>query len=161
EDTSMYYVLGYSSTNTNKDGKYRDIRVTVKIKDVRIVSARRGYYAETDFAHMAKESKEKQLQDELTADLPSTDLPVYLSTGYFRLDDTRYFIPVSIVVPGNAVPLVRQSEQDRATLDILGAVIEGGNRGGPGGPGGDRGGDRGGRGGPGGRGPGGPSQGPR
>ena len=168
EDTSMYYVLGYASTNMNKDGKYRDIRVTVKIKDVRIVSARRGYYAETDFGHMAKESKEKQLQDELTADLPSTDLPVYLSTGYFRLDDARYFIPVSIVVPGNVIPLVRQSDQDHATLDILGAVIEGG-RGGPGGPGGgDRGGDRGfdrggrgGQGGPGGRGPGGQNQGPR
>jgi VWFA-related protein len=30
EDTSVYYVLGYSSSNTLKDGKYRHITVQVK-----------------------------------------------------------------------------------------------------------------------------------
>jgi VWFA-related protein len=145
EDTAMYYVLSYASSNTMKDGRYRQIRVTVKGKDLR-VDARRGYYADTDFQHLAKEGREKQLQDELAADLPSTDLPVYLSTGYFKLDDTRYFIPASIVVPGSAIPFSRESDQDRATLDILGAVID------PGRPGfeGERGGGErgGGRGGP-------------
>jgi VWFA-related protein len=127
EDTAMYYVLSYASSNTTKDGHYRQIRVTLKGKDLR-VDARRGYYADTDFQHMAKESREKQLQDELAADLPSTDLPVYLSTGYFKLDETRYFVPASIVVPGNAIPFSRESDQDRATLDILGAVIDAGRR---------------------------------
>jgi VWFA-related protein len=123
EDTSMYYVLGYMSTNTAKDGRFRSIRVTVKAKDLR-VEARRGYYADADFAHTTKETREKQLQEELAADLPSTDLPVFLSTGYFRLEDARYFVPVSIVVPGSAIPFVQQSDQDRATLDILGAVLD-------------------------------------
>jgi VWFA-related protein len=123
EDTSMYYVLGYTSVNTVKDGHYRNIKVTVKTKDVR-VDARKGYYADTDFAHMAKETRDKQMQDELAADLPSTDLPVYLSTGYFRLEDTKYFVPVSIVIPGTAIPFTQQSDQDRATLDILGAVLD-------------------------------------
>jgi VWFA-related protein len=164
EDTAMYYVLGYSSSNTAKDGKYRNIRVSVKVPSVR-VDARRGYYADTDFQHLAREGRDKQMQDELAADLPSTDLPVYLSTGYFRLDDVRYFVPVSIVVPGSAIPFATESNQDKATLDILGAVLEpargqgggGGFRGGErgdGGGGGFRGGDRGGgpggfRGGPG------------
>jgi VWFA-related protein len=170
EDTSMYYVLGYTSSNTTKDGRYRQIRVTVKLKDAR-VDARKGYNADTDFAHMARESRDKQMQDELATDLPSTDLPVYLSTGYFKLDDTRYFVPVSIVVPGSAIPFASESDQDKATLDILGAVIDpgrgpgGGNAGGGGGGGYDRGGrgdrgfDRGGRGGPGGPPP--QQQGPR
>ncbi len=158
EDTAMYYVLSYVSSNSTKDGRYRQIRVTVKGKDLR-VDARRGYYADTDFQHLAKESRDKQLQDELAADLPSTDLPVYLSTGYFKLDDTRYFVPASIVVPGSAIPFAHESDQDKATLDILGAVInpgrdpaadpgDRGGRGGPGGPGGGPGGPGGGRGGP-------------
>jgi VWFA-related protein len=142
EDTAMYYVLSYSTTNAAKDGRYRQIRVTVKAKDLR-VDARRGYYADTDFQHLAKESKDKQLQDELAADLPSTDLPVYLSTGYFKLADTKYFVPASIVVPGSAIPFARESDQDRATLDIVGAVIDQGRGGGPGG-GGQRGGPGGG-----------------
>jgi VWFA-related protein len=139
EDTAMYYVLGYTSTNTTKDGRYRTIRVSVKMPNVR-VDARRGYYADTDFLHMARESRDKQLQDELATDLPSTDLPVYLSTGYFRLDDFRYFVPVSIVVPGSAIPFASKNDQDKATLDVLGAILAP-----SGGPAGMRGG-RGGRG---------------
>jgi hypothetical protein len=143
----MYYVLSYASSNATKDGRYRQIRVTLRQKDLR-VDARRGYYADTDFQHLAKESREKQMQDELAADLPSTDLPVYLSTGYFKLDDTRYFVPASIVVPGSAIPFVHESDQDRATLDILGAVIDPGRD--PAAPEeGQRGGRGGGRGGPG------------
>jgi len=152
EDTAMYYVLGYSSTNLAKDGKYRNIRVTVKIPSVR-VDARRGYYADRDFQHTDKENRDKQMQDELAADLPSTDLPVYLSTGYFKLDDARYFVPVSIVVPGSAIPFATQSNQDKATLDILGAVLAPVRT--PGGGGGDRGFRGGGRGGERGGGPGG------
>jgi VWFA-related protein len=138
EDTAMYYVLGYSSTNLARDGKYRNIRVTVRIPNVR-VDARRGYYADRDFQHTDKENRDKQMQDELAADLPSTDLPVYLSTGYFKLDDARYFVPVSIVVPGSAIPFATQSNQDKATLDILGAVLAPVRPPGGGGGGGDRG----------------------
>jgi VWFA-related protein len=138
EDTSMYYVLSYVSSNTVKDGKFRQIRVTVKGKDLR-VDARRGYNADTDFQHLGKQDREKQMRDELGADLPSTDLPVYLATGYFKLDDTRYFVPASIVVPGSAIPFARESDQDKATLDILGAIIDpgpvAGGRGGLGGRG--------------------------
>jgi len=121
EDTAMYYVLGYTSTNTLKDGRFRRITVTVKRKDVKI-DFRHGYYAEADFQHTTKADREQQLQDQLASDLASTDLPVYLGTGYFRLADLRYFVPVSIVVPGSAIPFTRDSEQDKATLDVIGIV---------------------------------------
>src|SRR5204863_9578969 len=120
EDTAMYYVLSYTSTNETKDGRYRRISVTVKRKDVAKVTFRQGYYAEADFKHTTKENREQQLQDQLASDLPSTDLPVYLSTGYFRLADLRYFVPVSLVVPGSAIPFTRDSDQDKATSDVMG-----------------------------------------
>jgi tetratricopeptide (TPR) repeat protein len=43
-DSRRYYVIGYSPTNPNFDGKYRPIEVRVKRPDVR-VRARRGYLA--------------------------------------------------------------------------------------------------------------------
>ena len=46
DDLSSYYLLGYYSTNTKLDGKYRTITVRVKRPDVR-VRARRGYRART------------------------------------------------------------------------------------------------------------------
>jgi VWFA-related protein len=127
EDTAMYYVLAYRSSNTAKDGRFRRITVTVKRPDLKI-DFRRGYYAEADFQHSTKESREQQLQEQIASDLPNTDLPVYLSSGYFRLSETRYFMPISLVVPGSAIPFTRASDEDRATLDILGVVSDSNKR---------------------------------
>jgi VWFA-related protein len=121
EDTSFYYLLGYISSNTQRNGRYRRITVRVNrtdLKDAK-VEFRKGYYAPADFQHSTKESREQQLQDQLISDVPSSDFPVYLSTGYFRMGDNRYFVPVSVVVPGSQIPFTRASEQDRATLDII------------------------------------------
>ena len=46
DDLSAYYLLGYSSTNTKLDGKFRSISVSVKRPGV-TVRARRGYRAAT------------------------------------------------------------------------------------------------------------------
>ena len=59
-DMSAYYLLGYSSTNTAKDGRFRRIQVRVKREGLR-VEARAGYYAERDFAHTNRGDREAQL----------------------------------------------------------------------------------------------------
>ena len=88
QDMDMYYLLGYHSTNAARDGKFRRITVRVNRPDVKL-EYRKGYYAAADFKHSNKEDRERQLQEELASDLPSTDLPLYLATGYFRLADNR------------------------------------------------------------------------
>ncbi len=123
DDTSMYYLLGYHSTNTARDGKYRRITVRVNRPGVKI-DFRRGYYAQADFRHSNKDDRERQLQEELTTDLPSTDLPVYLATGYFRMSDDRFYVPISLIVPGSEIPFSRNRDQDKATLDVLGLVTD-------------------------------------
>ena len=123
DDTSMYYLLGYHSTNTATDGKYRRITVKVNRPGVK-VDFRRGYYAEADFRHSNKEDRERQLQEELASELPSTDLPVYLATAYFRVADNRYYVPLSLIVPGSEIPFSRNRDQDKATLDILALVTD-------------------------------------
>ena len=88
------------------------------------IDFRRGYYAQADFRHSNKDDRERQLQEELTTDLPSTDLPVYLATGYFRMSDDRFYVPISLIVPGSEIPFSRNRDQDKATLDILGLVTD-------------------------------------
>jgi len=116
-DTSLYYLLGYNSTNAAKDGRFRRITVRVKKPGLR-VEHRAGYYADRDFAHTNRQDRERQLQEQLAAPVSATDLPVMMSAGWFRLAVDRYYVPLSVAVPGGAL---RESPQ-RDTLDVLGIV---------------------------------------
>lgn len=119
EDTSCYYILGYHSTNPARDGKYR--RITVRLRAPKYkLEYRRGYYAPSDFRHSNQDDREFELQQELASELPSTDMPVYLSAGYFRVNSDKFFVPVSVVVPGSEIPFVSKSNEDKATLDVIG-----------------------------------------
>ena len=120
-DTSAYYVLGYSSTNASEDGRFRRVRVRLKRSDLKL-EYRSGYYAGRDFAHSSKDDREQQLQDQLVSDLSSTDLSAFVSTAYFRIADNRYFVPISVVVPGYQIPLARTTAKAKASLDVLGIL---------------------------------------
>ena len=123
QDTSTYYLLGYHSTNTARDGRYRHIVVKTSQPGVKI-DYRRGYYAPADYQHSTKDDKERQLEEELASELPATDLPLYLGVAYFRLDGNKFYVPISLVVPGSQIPFVRSSDRDKATLDVIGMVLD-------------------------------------
>jgi VWFA-related protein len=123
QDTSTYYLLGYHSSNPARDGRYRRIVVKSKIPGVKI-DFRRGYYAPADFKHSTQDDKERQLEEELASEMPATDLPLYLGVSYFRLDGNKFFVPISLVVPGSQIPFVRSSDRDKATLDVIGMVTD-------------------------------------
>jgi len=54
------------------------------------------------------------------AELPNTDLPVYLPRVTFATHEGKFYVPVSIIVPASA--LVMQRDKDKASLDVLGVV---------------------------------------
>src|SRR5499427_233601 len=124
-DTSAYYILGYTSSNHVKDGRFRRIKVLVNRPDVKL-EYRGGYHAGRDFEHSGRADREQQLRNELASDLPATDVAVYAGTAYFRRDDSHYFLAVSIVVPGSQIPFVQDKDRDGATLDVAGVVLESG-----------------------------------
>jgi len=125
KDTSAYYVLGYTSTNHTKDGHFRRLKVQVNRPDMKL-EYRPGYYAGRDFVHMKQADREQQLDDELVAELPQTDVAVYAGTAYFRQDDSHYYLAVSLVVPGSQIPFVQEKDKESATIDIIGVVLESG-----------------------------------
>ena len=122
-DTSAYYEIGFHSTNQARDGKYRKLAVKIDRPSVKL-EYRPGYYAPADFQHSGKEDREQELQDQLASDLPATDIAVYMDAMYFRLDENRFYMPVSLVIPGSQVPFVKGGDKDKATLDVIGAVID-------------------------------------
>ena len=122
-DTSAYYAIGFHSSDPARDGKYRKLTVKIDKPGIKL-EFRPGYWAPADFNHSGKEDREQELQDQLSSDLPATDIAVYMDAMYFRLDANRYYMPVSLVVPGSQIPFVKGGDKDKATLDIIGAVID-------------------------------------
>jgi len=125
KDSSVYYVLGFTSNNPAKDGRFRHLKVTVKRPDLKL-DFRSGYYAGRDFEHLNRADREEQLEDELAAQLPRVDVPLYAGASYFRRDDSHYYLAVSLVVPGSQIPFVTEKDKDNATIDIIGEALESG-----------------------------------
>ena len=82
------------------------------------MEARDGYYADRDFAHTAKSDREALLQEQLTTPIPATDVPLFVTAGWFRLAADRYYVPIALVVPGSAVP----PTPGKVTLDVAGLI---------------------------------------
>jgi VWFA-related protein len=117
-DISSYYILGFSSTNPNKDGRFRRLTVRLRNRSNLKVDAKAGYYADRDFAHTAKGDREVLLQEQLATPIPATDVPLFVTTGWFRLATDKYYVPISLAVPGSAVP----PSKDKVTLDVAGFI---------------------------------------
>jgi VWFA-related protein len=122
-DTSAYYAIGFHSTNPARDGRYRKLTIKINRPGVKL-EYRPGYYAPADFRHSGNEDRERELDEQLASDLPATDMAVYMDAMYFRLDENRFFVPVSLIVPGSQIPFVKGGDKDKATLDIIGSVID-------------------------------------
>jgi VWFA-related protein len=126
-DSSAYYAIGFHSSNPLRDGRFRKLTIKVNRPDLKL-EYRPGYYAPADFKHSGKEDRERDLAEQMASDLPATDMAVYLDALYFRLDENRFFVPVSLIVPGSQIPFVKGGDKDKATLDIIGTVIDEGKR---------------------------------
>jgi VWFA-related protein len=122
-DTSAYYAVGFHSSNLARDGKYRKLTIKINRPGIKL-EYRPGYYAPADFKHSGHEDRERELEEQLASDLPATDMAMYLDALYFRLDENRFYVPVSIIVPGSQIPFVKGGDKDKATLDIIGEVID-------------------------------------
>jgi VWFA-related protein len=120
-DTEAYYILGFHSTNTARDGSYRHLTVKLNRNDLK-TDYRPGYYAPADFQHQKTEDREVALTEQLRSDLPATDVAVYLQALYFRMGGDKFFIPVSLIVPGSQIHSVKNGDRDKANIDVMGQV---------------------------------------
>ena len=125
-DMTSYYIIGYYSKNTAEDGKYRHI--TVKLTNQQLagntkpLQYKEGYYASKVFAKFTAADKEQQLQEALTLGDPLSDLPMVLEVDYFRVAQNRYFVPISIKIPGSEVTLAKKGALQTADFDFVGVV---------------------------------------
>ncbi len=119
---ASYYILGYYSTNTALDGHYRRINVQVNKKLSAKLDYRSGYFASKTFRQFSSSDRERQLQEAIMLGDPVTDLSLALEINYFRLARDRYFVPVSVKIPGSDIELARKGGAESTRLDFIGQV---------------------------------------
>ncbi len=123
DDTRAYYVLGYYSSNTKKDGKFRKIKVEVKRPGLKLTH-RPGYYASKEFSKMSRSERDQQLEEAFGVDRPFTELPFILQADYFRKDDDRNFVPISVQLAGDALAFDEKRKDQEARIEFLAQVTD-------------------------------------
>jgi hypothetical protein len=118
---SSYYILGYYTTNTNLDGKFR--KVVVSLKDLSAkLDYRSGYYAGKTFGKFTTADKERQLEDALMLGDPVTDLTIQMEVNYFQLNKAEYYVPVMMKIPGSELALARRGGAEHTVIDFIGEI---------------------------------------
>lgn len=127
QDFSSYYVLSYVSTNTATDGRYRRIQVKLAPRDTALkakLDYRPGYFGPTTFGHMSESDKEAQLSQALNAENPVTDLPMAVEVDHFRLDRSKYFVPISVRIPASSLVFNNKGGKQSTALDFIAELLD-------------------------------------
>ncbi|HEY4084374.1 MAG TPA: VWA domain-containing protein [Bryobacteraceae bacterium] len=124
DDLSSYYILGYYSTNSKSDGKYRAVNVKLTRADVANAKLeyKHGYFADKEFGKFTAADKEDQLQQALVLGDPITDLTLAAEVNYFRLAPNRYFVPLNVKIPGSEIALAKSKGDAKTSLDFVGQL---------------------------------------
>jgi VWFA-related protein len=122
KDIRSYYIVGYYSTNTAEDGRFRKIRVRLEGQPRARLDYRQGYYAAKQYAKFDASEKERQLEEALALADPVTDLPIALEVNYFRMTREKFFVPVAVKIPGSMIGLRRKGKSEVGELDFIGEV---------------------------------------
>jgi VWFA-related protein len=122
-DTHIYYVMGYFSSNPKQDGKYRKIRVEMTRPEYR-VEHRPGYFAAKAFAQLNQQERDLQLQQAMGVDRPFADVPVILQTDYFRKDNSTTLVPVSIELDGDGIKFEDKGANKEGKFEFVAQVSD-------------------------------------
>jgi len=130
-DIASYYILSYAALDEAEDGRYRRIQVklaprlaALKLK----VDYRSGYFAPVSSARMSSADKEARLQQALESENPFTDLPLAVEVDYFRMVKDKYFVPVSVKIPGSSLSFRTKGSKAATELDFLAEIRDARNR---------------------------------
>ncbi len=117
-DTNIYYVMGYFSSNSKEDGKYRKIRVELTRPNLKI-EHRPGYFASKAFGQLNQQERDLQLQQAMNVDRPFVDVPLILEADYFRNDSETVFVPISIELDGDGLKLVEKGANREGKFEFV------------------------------------------
>jgi VWFA-related protein len=120
--TSSYYILGYYTTNTAQDGKFRRIKISLNKDLSATLDYRQGYFADKRFSKFTPLDKERQLEEALMLEDPITELTIAMEIDYFQLNRAEYFVPLVVKIPGRELALAKRGGAEHTLIDFIGEI---------------------------------------
>jgi VWFA-related protein len=114
-----YYIIGYYTTNTAQNGRFRRVKITVDSALAATLDYRQGYYANKSFNKFTDADKERQLEDALMLEDPVTDLTVAMEIDYFQLNRAEYYVPIIVKIPGRELVLAKRFGAEHTLIDFV------------------------------------------
>jgi VWFA-related protein len=121
EEGTGYYLLGYYSTDSKRDGRWRRVRLRVNVPGAH-VQYRQGYYAANDSGTATDVDRQQQLAQAMRAEAPRVEFPIALETPYFRLNEREFFVPVAAKVDPTALGWAKKGGKHEARFDFAAEV---------------------------------------
>src|SRR5271156_6276455 len=122
EAISDYYVVGYYTTNTARNGHFRRVKISLTQDVGANLNYRQGYYADKEFSHFNSVDKERQLEDALLLEDPITELSVAMEIDHFQLNRAEYYVPIIVKIPGRELALAKRGGAEHTLIDFVGEV---------------------------------------
>jgi len=119
---SDYYILGYYTTNTAQNGKFRRVKIELAPPASANLAYRQGYYADKEFARFTSIDKERQLEDALMLGDPITELSIAMEIDYFQLNRAEYYVPIMVKIPGRELALAKRGGAEHTLIDLVGEI---------------------------------------
>jgi hypothetical protein len=119
---STYYILGYYTTQTVRDGRFRRVRVKLTNNTAAKLDYRQGYFSDKEFSRFTAADRERQLEDALMLPDPITELTIAMEVDYFQLNRAEYFVPLTMKIPGRELALAKRGGAEHTLIDFIGEI---------------------------------------
>jgi VWFA-related protein len=119
QNITSYYILGYYTTNTALNGRFRHIKIATTPELAANLDYRQGYYAGKVFSAFTTADKERQLEDALMLGDPVTELTIAMELNYFQLNRAEYFVPIVVKIPGRELALAKKRGAEHTLIDFV------------------------------------------
>ena len=116
------YMLGFSPQNLKLDGSFHSLKVTVKGVSLNI-QARKGYYAPHHLSD-PKETAKEEISEALFSREEMTDLPVGLTTQYFKSSESNARVTVLMRVDAKKLKFRKEDDRNCNELTIVTALFD-------------------------------------
>jgi VWFA-related protein len=120
-ELSNYYVLGFSSTNPKRDGKYRKLEVKTDVKGLKL-KHRNGYVDPRPPDALAGSKGERSLMSAISSPTPLTQLPVSFRPVFFYDSPQLARVPISARIQRGTIELKKKGGLMVNAVDIMGVA---------------------------------------